>query len=81
MRETNHVSRVYNVGTILWLQYMVRVMLFLVINFLYLHINTPKYMLRAQCGCLPYFLDAVLSINVVQIFSELYADCSCCPYC
>jgi hypothetical protein len=33
MPETKPVCRVYNVAAILWLQFMVHVMLFLIINF------------------------------------------------
>ena len=38
--ETNHVPRVCNIAVILWLQYVARVMLFLMINFVYFYINT-----------------------------------------
>jgi len=40
IRETNHVSRVYNVAVTLWLQFMVPVMLFPKINLLYFYFFT-----------------------------------------
>ena len=35
IRETNHVARVYNVATILWLHYAAHVKLFTILNDLY----------------------------------------------
>jgi len=42
--ETNHVSRVYNVAAVLYLQFMLHVMLFLMLNVLYHHISTFRSM-------------------------------------
>ena len=53
--ETNRVSRVYNVGTILWLQYMVHVMLFPMINVVYLTL-----ILSSVCAQSPVWLFSVL---------------------
>jgi hypothetical protein len=44
--ETNHVFLVYNVIAILLLQFMVHVMLFPIINVLYIYIST----LRSMCA-------------------------------
>jgi hypothetical protein len=38
--ETNHVSTVYSIAAILYLQFMLHVMLFPKINFLYSYIST-----------------------------------------
>ena len=42
--ETNNISRVYNVAVVLWLQCMVHVMLFLLLNVLYFYISTFRSM-------------------------------------
>jgi hypothetical protein len=49
--ETNRVSRVYSVAAVLWLQYMVPVMLFPVLNVLYFYISTLHSVCSAQYGC------------------------------
>jgi hypothetical protein len=58
---TNHVSRVYNVTDILWLQYTVHVILVL-------------FEVCALCPVplLSVALDVMLSKHFVQIFSELF---------
>ena len=40
--QTNHVSTVYSVAGILYLQFMVCVMLFPMLNVLYFYINTSR---------------------------------------
>jgi hypothetical protein len=40
MLETNHVSRVYHVSAVLYLQFMLHVMLFPMLYVLYLNIST-----------------------------------------
>jgi hypothetical protein len=42
--ETNHVSKVWSVAAILWLQFMVHVMQFPMTNVLYLYISTSRVM-------------------------------------
>ena len=42
--ETNHVSKVYNIAVALCLRYMVRVMLYTVINVLYIYTNSFRSM-------------------------------------
>ena len=37
--EANHISRVYGVATVLWLQYLVHEMLFPMFNVLYFNIS------------------------------------------
>jgi hypothetical protein len=46
--ETNHVSRVHNVAAILWLPFMVQVMLFPMINVLYLYATTIRIFVLYQ---------------------------------
>jgi hypothetical protein len=45
--ETNHVSRVYSVAAILYLQFVLHVILFPKINILNFHINTSRSMCAA----------------------------------
>jgi len=84
MRETDYVSRVHNVGTVLWLQCRVCVM-FPVISFLYLYVNT----LRSMCSepsvavfatflmsCFPltlfrYFLNYMQIVPVASIVNGI----------
>jgi len=76
VRETYYVPRVYNAGTVLWVQCTVRVMLFPAINFLHLNVNT----LRSMCSepsvavfgtflmsCFPLTLFRYF-LNYMQIF-------------
>jgi len=53
--ETNHVSRVYSVAAILWLQFFVCVMQFSMINILYFYIST----LQSVCAQCPMWLFSV----------------------
>ena len=41
IRETNHVSRVYNVAAVLYLQFMLHVMLFHMLNVVYFTVQIP----------------------------------------
>jgi hypothetical protein len=56
--ETNHVSRVYNVAAILWLQFMVQVMLSLVLNVLYFYVSAFQCL---QCP-IWFFLSTMMFI-------------------
>jgi hypothetical protein len=48
----NNVSRVYNVATIVWFQFMTHVMLFAMINpLVLLHQHFPKNVYSDQYGC------------------------------
>jgi hypothetical protein len=48
--QTTYVSKVYNVAAVLWLQFMIYVVLFLIINGLYFYIITV-YVRSDQYGC------------------------------
>jgi hypothetical protein len=66
--ETNHVSTVYSAAAVLYLQSVLRVMLFPMANVLYLCISTSRF--SAQCGCFLQSLNFVLARYVVQVLSE-----------
>jgi hypothetical protein len=68
--ETNHVYRVHNIVDTLWLQYVVHVMPFPMLNVLYFSLVHFQ-----ACGECPIRLfsevpNVTLSTHVVQIFSE-----------
>ena len=68
--EANHVSRVYNAAALLWLQSILHVMLFPMLNVLHIYISTS----RSVCAVtnIVQVLDCHTSRYVVQVFSELF---------
>ena len=44
IHKTNHVSRVYNVAAMMWLEFVVHVMLVSMINILYFYVSTFRSM-------------------------------------
>lgn len=82
---TNHVSKVYNVVPILWLQYMVHVMLFPMTNILHIYISTLWSMctmprMAVFCSplisCLPvkslrYLMNDVEMIPVAHVITVI----------
>jgi hypothetical protein len=58
------VSKVYSIAAILWLQFMVHVMLFIIINVVYFYVSTLRSMYTVP--------SVVLSGYVVQVFSEWF---------
>jgi hypothetical protein len=61
--ETNHVSRVYSVVAVRYLQFVLHVMLCVVLLCWYL----SQYVFRAQYGSLLYSLNFLLSWYVAQV--------------
>jgi hypothetical protein len=59
--EINNVSRVFSVAVVLYLQFLLRVMLFPMLNILVL---TEVY---ALCGCFLQFTDFMFSPYVAQV--------------
>jgi hypothetical protein len=66
MPVASHVSRIYNVATVLWLSYTVHAMLFLIINFMYFYISTFRSM---RALLLSLVFDDMLSTNVALSFA------------
>ena len=80
MPETNHVSRVYNVGAALYLQFVLHVMLFHPSNmFCTWHYHFPQYERSAQYGYFLQFLNFVLSWYAAQVLSEWFWNGSSRP--
>jgi hypothetical protein len=67
--ETNHAYRVYNVAAVLWLQCLLRVMLFSTINVLYFYIST----FRSMCAVLN---TAVFYNSLMSCFPGMLLVCS-----
>jgi hypothetical protein len=55
--KTNYVSKVYSVTPVLWLQFMVHVMLFPMINVVYLYFSTPQHSVQ----CTMFFFRCLIS--------------------
>jgi hypothetical protein len=66
--ETNHVSTVYSVAAVLYLQFIVHVMLLPMLNVLYFNISTFRSMCAVpnMAVCCNY-VDFVLSLYVAQV--------------
>jgi len=83
--ETNHVSRIYSVEAILCLQYTVYVMLFPMLNVLYLYNSTSRskwavsstaILCRCLVSCLPSMLLFRYSLNDCELvpFTPIITD-------
>jgi len=68
--ETNRVSRIYSFAAILYLQFMVHVMLFPMLNVLYFYISTFRSMCAVpRMGGGGLFLDFMLTLYIAQVLS------------
>jgi hypothetical protein len=79
MPETNHVSRVYSAEAVMYLQFMLRVMLFSMLNMFCASTLALSaacvcvcVCVCVQCGFFLQFLNLVLSRYVAQVLSGLF---------
>jgi hypothetical protein len=79
--ESNHVSRIYSVAAVLYLQSVPHVMLFRPWNVLYCYVSTPCSVCTVQYGCFVQFLNFVLPRYDAQVLSEWFWNGSSRPYC